>query len=823
MAAQLQQFFKTCDLEGARSVDREAFRDLCSRLNIAREDADVIFEDLDHDRDGRISFTDFSRGFSNFVSTADICEENSMQHQDPEIVSGNSDEVTKHHVWTTLTSEAERVGKKNSDEGKLKWLLNELQMSEQRHLVPYLESAVEELLGNLHQLQEEKARLEDTWRREKLEHEKHLKRMEEELDNQVKEAELKMRLKAQEQVEDERKTLQSRMDSELDKLQSHLVLMEKVYSWLRTQPTEQRDIRLDEVRTKLDEAVHENRQLRMSLLDTQTSIALMRSELLQLRTMYEEKCRELSSERERILEVLQEQDHLSRQLNLLHDANKRLLDSHDALRNNVEIPCKQGHQNLYRCKSGSVIGDYLDPAYSYDIMGRFQEEENDEDSESCVQRRPKSMENTYTYPIRRRPKPKDRQLAQQSLNHSDSGVSTVRDSGEVDENWDLSPQCTMDSEDEYQEIDQNVISRRERLRRDSGQSRASRPASMPPPNSEKLARIESYKDRETRELVSFNSQDSLLPGDTLPRRKISDIKKQLGIEDKPVSWNRSMSPNPPLQCSTPKEQSYPYLPTPMPRASKINCIYESIDSTESLPDNSAQSELNNNSIEVEELYEPSGPPEKTFKVIFVGDAGVGKSSFALRISKGVFVRHMSSTLGLDFLMRHLRVDGKNVAVQLWDTAGQERFRSITKTYFRKADGVMLLYDCTCEQSFLNVRQWVEDIDVACFYSMMAEKTSSGTKSSTQRIPLMIVANKIDLREMAVKTGTTCVTTEQGERLAKDCDTTFMEGSAKDGSNVLHALANLVRSMITRQDLQLSASTMQLCEAKPKKSMCCGGK
>ncbi|GFS61505.1 ras and EF-hand domain-containing protein [Trichonephila inaurata madagascariensis] len=638
-------------------------------------------------------------------------------------------------LWSALS-------RLSNDEGKLKWLLNELQMSEQRHLVPYLESAVEELLGNLHQLQEEKSRLEDTWRREKLEHEKHLKRMEEELDNQVKEAELKMRLKAQEQVEDERKTLQSRMDSELDKLQSHLVLMEKVYSWLRTQPTEQRDIRLDEVRTKLDEAVHENRQLRMSLLDTQTSIALMRSELLQLRTMYEEKCRELSSERERILEVLQEQDHLSRQLNLLHDANKRLLDSHDALRNNVEIPCKQGHQNLYRCKSGSVIGDYLDPAYSYDIMGRFQEEENDEDNESCAQRRPKSMDNTYTYPIRRRPKPKDRQLGMKNF------------------------------------------------------------------SSRILARIECYKDRE---LISFNSQDSLIPGDTLPRRKISDIKKQLGIEDKPASWNRSMSPNPPLQCSTPKErlaeQSNPHLPTPMPRTSKINCIYESIDSNESLPDNSPQSELNNNSIEVEELYEPSGPPEKTFKVIFVGDAGVGKSSFALRISKGVFVRHMSSTLGLDFLMRHLRVDGKNVAVQLWDTAGQERFRSITKTYFRKADGVMLLYDCTCEQSFLNVRQWVEDID----------------KSSTQRIPLMIVANKIDLREMAVKTGTTCVTTEQGERLAKDCDTTFMEASAKEGSNVLHALANLVRSMITRQDLQLSASTMQLCEAKPKKSMCCGGK
>ncbi|GBO07955.1 hypothetical protein AVEN_211783-1, partial [Araneus ventricosus] len=264
-----------------------------------------------------------------------------------------------------------------------------------------------------------------------------------------------------------------------------------VYSWLRTQPTEQRDVRLDEVRTKLDEAVHDNRQLRMSLLDTQTSIALMRSELLQLRTMYEEKCRELSSERERILEVLQEQDHLSRQLNLLHDANKRLLDSHDVLRNNVESPGKQAHTNIYRCKSGSVIGDYLDPAHAYDITGRFQEDENGEDSESEAYRRPKSMDSTYACPIRRRPKPKDRQLAQQSLNHSDSGVSTVRDSGEVDENWDISPRHPVDSEDEYAEIDHVAVSRRERLRRDSGQSRASRPASMPPPASEKGPRLSS--------------------------------------------------------------------------------------------------------------------------------------------------------------------------------------------------------------------------------------------------------------------------------------------------------------------------------------------
>lgn len=109
MSVQLQHFFKTFDPEGTKSVDRDAFRDLCSRLNIANEDADVIFEDLDHDRDGRISFTDFSRGFSNFMSTTD--EANVADAQEPEMDAESSEEATKHHVWTTLTNEAEKVGK----------------------------------------------------------------------------------------------------------------------------------------------------------------------------------------------------------------------------------------------------------------------------------------------------------------------------------------------------------------------------------------------------------------------------------------------------------------------------------------------------------------------------------------------------------------------------------------------------------------------------------------------------------------------------------------------------------------------------------------
>uniref|UniRef100_A0A3B4APE5 Uncharacterized protein n=1 Tax=Periophthalmus magnuspinnatus TaxID=409849 RepID=A0A3B4APE5_9GOBI len=103
--------------------------------------------------------------------------------------------------------------------------------------------------------------------------------------------------------------------------------------------------------------------------------------------------------------------------------------------------------------------------------------------------------------------------------------------------------------------------------------------------------------------------------------------------------------------------------------------------------------------------------EKAFRIVLAGDAAVGKSSFLLRLCKNEFKVHSSTTLGVDFQMKTLIVDGEPTLLQIWDTAGQERFRSIAKSYFRRADGVLLLYDVSCEKSFLNVREWVDMIEV----------------------------------------------------------------------------------------------------------------
>ncbi|XP_008284522.1 ras and EF-hand domain-containing protein [Stegastes partitus] len=167
--------------------------------------------------------------------------------------------------------------------------------------------------------------------------------------------------------------------------------------------------------------------------------------------------------------------------------------------------------------------------------------------------------------------------------------------------------------------------------------------------------------------------------------------------------------------------------------------------------------------------------EKAYRIVLAGDAAVGKSSFLLRLCKNEFKLNSSATLGVDFQMKTLIVDGEPVLLQLWDTAGQERFRSIAKSYFRRADGVLLLYDVTCEKSFLNVRDWVDMIE---------------QDVSREDIPIMLVGNKCDLRPEAGN----CVPTSYGEKLAMTYNTLFCETSAKDGSNILEAVLHLARQV-----------------------------
>ncbi|XP_037539619.1 ras-related protein Rab-6.2-like [Nematolebias whitei] len=156
-------------------------------------------------------------------------------------------------------------------------------------------------------------------------------------------------------------------------------------------------------------------------------------------------------------------------------------------------------------------------------------------------------------------------------------------------------------------------------------------------------------------------------------------------------------------------------------------------------------------------------PQRVFKVVFLGNSGVGKSSFIHHCCMGRFHRNMSSTVGVDFQMRTLVLNSTTVTLQLWDTAGQERYRSITEQYYRRADGVLTMYDVTHSASFTAVREWIDSVK---------EKMCEGTV-------LMLVGNKLDLADNHSRK----VTTAEGQSLAEQYQALFYECSAKTGENM----------------------------------------
>ncbi|EDV28768.1 uncharacterized protein TRIADDRAFT_51991 [Trichoplax adhaerens] len=199
---------------------------------------------------------------------------------------------------------------------------------------------------------------------------------------------------------------------------------------------------------------------------------------------------------------------------------------------------------------------------------------------------------------------------------------------------------------------------------------------------------------------------------------------------------------------------------------------------------------------------------KMFKLVLAGDAAVGKSSFILRLCQNRFHNALHSTLGVDFQMKTLEVDGIIVTLQLWDTAGQERYRSIAKSYFRKVDGVLLLYDVTSESSFLNVRDWMDAIE----------------NSTSKPVPIMLLGNKVDLRDTEEAKGEAVISTENGQRLAKEYQAMFVECSAKSGVNVSDACLKLTRILMENESKSEGSSNgMKLTEktlGQGKKFGCC---
>ena len=168
--------------------------------------------------------------------------------------------------------------------------------------------------------------------------------------------------------------------------------------------------------------------------------------------------------------------------------------------------------------------------------------------------------------------------------------------------------------------------------------------------------------------------------------------------------------------------------------------------------------------------------DKKCQLLIIGDSTVGKTSILSRFANGTFNSNYLATVGLDNFTKDETIDDKNVRIKIWDTAGQERYKALTKGFFRNAEGIMIVYDVTNQESFENLKNWIQSI-----------KDNMGN-DFLERIPVVIIGNKIDSDEREIKT-------EDAESFSKQQNYPYFETSAKTGENIDNTIRFLVKKVI----------------------------
>ena len=170
--------------------------------------------------------------------------------------------------------------------------------------------------------------------------------------------------------------------------------------------------------------------------------------------------------------------------------------------------------------------------------------------------------------------------------------------------------------------------------------------------------------------------------------------------------------------------------------------------------------------------------ESLYKILILGDSSVGKTCFLMRYADNIFQETHMSTIGIDYKLKNIYLeDDKLVKLQIWDTAGQDRFHSITKTYYKGANGIILIYSVIDKKTFANVRNWLSSIK----------------NEVSDKVVIFLVGNKIDAEDLRE------VTYEQGEEMAESYKLPFFECSAKTAENIETTFNALVKKILENNE------------------------
>ncbi|KAM7439153.1 hypothetical protein ABFA07_011420 [Porites harrisoni] len=839
----VKEIFHAWDLDENGFIDKNELASCCSELNLTSEQLDTLFKELDVDRDDQISLLDFSNGFQRVCSL--------FQAEYEPLNTEAKDQARKFDKLL----DALGVRGLLSGQEYVSELFHYLHSStDSPQLLALLESFLFSVVRDVKHYASENQRLEEALKRTCEKHTEHMDQLDSEMEQHMQRMETRIRQEERSKQERSNLDIVWQLETKTKEIQTLTARIQKLEGRLkRKEPEEQK------IKEEVDEKVQEIRFLRSQLTDAQTNLAVLRSELAQLRSDYEEQEAQLVAEKRTVMECVQEQESLTRQLQLLHEANKKLHDTNDDLRAALEMrkngdkrspsPSKRHSiSTLYSPTSSltrsakSPVNSRCSPSFAEDLTTA---ESVDGKPEQATPLRAVLTTTPYSAGSSRRgsallPTQQSCEVDDETIMNENSLMTELmqvqqlsnfhRELAEEDEAYSTmksSERKTWSKQlDILQETNKRLCESNDDLR-----------AALEALTSKRLSSMKSSKARRSGEKCHRNpsvhsdygsiSSRSITPNHLQGPKSEDDMGDGAEAVDHEPDELSGYEPESDVNTMTFKsvieeddedidedDVADEELAQLVAMATALTESEEDTDTETEAPEGERLAAVGSDSTSEASTNTPmhvstseNSVPERMYKLVLAGDAAVGKSSFILRLCRNRFHNALNSTLGVDFQMKNLCVDGKTIALQLWDTAGQERFRSIAKSYFRKADGVLLLYDVTCETSYIDVRDWVEAIE----------------DSTSKPIPIMLCGNKTDLRESYAEEGKTVIPTEKGEKLAKEYGALFIETSSKENKNITEACIELGRLLRKIEDTEVEESnglTLTEGDGKNKKKLNC---
>jgi small GTP-binding protein len=191
------------------------------------------------------------------------------------------------------------------------------------------------------------------------------------------------------------------------------------------------------------------------------------------------------------------------------------------------------------------------------------------------------------------------------------------------------------------------------------------------------------------------------------------------------------------------------------------------------------------------------------KILTLGETTVGKTSLLNKFTENTFSKTQFATIGIDFKLKKININGKTIELKIWDTAGQERYRNLTKQYYKGADGILLIFDLTKKETFLKINDWIDQLN---------------SHFNQDEISIILIGNKKDLSDREISY-------EEGNQRGKELNILYFETSAKTGENVNEAFNSLTNEILKKKGIFLDRNnSLQINQKKflqkTSKKNCC---